>query len=84
MSISSWKHLRLHFSNAQFRSRYKTVRTAKDWYEQLSVRIAFGHGFMKNPGECFEVEMIDSMISDPMVDISGPLFDSIYVLDTAT
>jgi len=40
MSTSPWQELNDHYSNPRFLALYKNVRSPRQWYEQVSVRIA--------------------------------------------
>jgi hypothetical protein len=98
MTVNSWKGLSGHFSERRFRARYDIIRTAKQWYEQLFLRIrvesliAELHRDLEADPELLEPdpELIDTLaaalvqlLADPVLDSTNSPFDSVYFLDGA-
>jgi hypothetical protein len=89
MAPDSWQTFSKSFSNARFRGKYKAIISAKQWYEQLSIRIRLRRlaKSLDQQSESVPDELVTladgllQILANPSLDSSKPPFDSLYFLD---
>ena len=89
MPIKSWQDLSGLFLNRSFRARYNKIKTARQWYQQLRVRIDCQalttqmHQGLEPNAEliCCIASALSQITENPFLDLSAPPFDSVYFLD---